>query len=107
VQSEIKSLDGMTWKGTNWTLKKLEQLEDKFRKMYQEISVNDDVCFMLNDGMVISLALFKKFNAVVIEYAKNIEDAKKNIFDDGDLFYFEDYKNEDEMLEAMIREIES
>ncbi|MGN0409296.1 MAG: hypothetical protein ACI4E3_02690 [Candidatus Fimousia sp.] len=47
----------------------------------------------------------KSFGAIVIEYAETIEEAEKNMFEDGDLFYLDEL-DENQMFEQMIREIE-
>lgn len=44
--------------------------------------------------------------ALVVEHAETEEDARKNMFEDGDLFYIQDM-NEKEIIQGMIREIES
>jgi hypothetical protein len=90
-------------------LTKLEELESKLRKRYKEIALDDDyrVYFLLESGMVIHLVLLKKFNAIVIEYADSLDEAKRYLFEDGDLFCIEDYPDVDEMFNDMIKEIES
>lgn len=45
------------------------------------------------------------FNAIVIEHAFSETEAKKNVFEDGDLFYIDEL-TEEEMFNEMIKEIE-
>lgn len=86
-------------------LKRLKKLEDRLRKRYKEIEINGENCFMTEDGEIIHLTALVKFGAIVIEYATSTEEAKKNMFEDGDLFYT-DRMDEDQMFEAMLEEIE-
>ena len=46
-----------------------------------------------------------KFNCLMIEYADSMQEALLYRFEDGDLYYMDDM-TEDEMFEAMIKEIE-
>lgn len=75
--------------------------------MYDNIQIENAPCFIIGSGLVCRIDdLGEKYNALVIEYSDNLENAKKGIFgEDGDLFYMEEL-NEDEMLNAMIQEIE-
>lgn len=86
-------------------LKRLKNLENRLKKRYEFIIINGDGCFITESGEIIQLTGLKAFNAIVIEYAESMEDAKKNMFEDGELFYLDDM-NEDEMFKAMIKEIE-
>lgn len=66
--------------------------------------INDESCFLTEDGTIIHLTGLKAFNAIVIEYASSEEEAKKNMFEDGDLFYM-DEMDEEQMFNAMVEEI--
>lgn len=44
--------------------------------------------------------------AVVVEHADTLSDAKKNFFEDGDLFYI-DEMSEDEIFDAIVNEVEA
>ncbi len=46
------------------------------------------------------------FEAIVVEYADNLEEAERNQFEDGELFYYSDYQDENELLKAVLSEIE-
>lgn len=86
-------------------LKRLKNIENKLKDIYKALEVNGENCFLKESGEVIHLFGMEEFNALCIEYAENIETAKKNLYEDGDLFYI-DEMNEEEMLTAMLREIE-
>ena len=46
------------------------------------------------------------FGALVVEYADNIDEAEKNRFEDGELFYLSDYQDVDELASDILKEIE-
>lgn len=84
-----------------------EILNSRLAQQLESIVIDDSICFFASNGAVCRLdSIGNEYNALVIEYADNLEMAKKGIFgEDGDLFYM-DEMSEDEMLEAMIKEIE-
>lgn len=88
-------------------LQRKEILNDKLSQRYENITIDGRKCFLLKTGLVCRLdSLGGEHDALVIEYADNIEMARKNVFgEDGDLFYM-DKLDEGEMFEAMIKEIE-
>lgn len=86
-------------------LKRLENLENKLKTRYKPVKVNGENCFLKKNGEVFHLFGMKNFNALGVEYAENMEEAKRNLYEDGDLLYINEM-NEEEMLEAMIKEIE-
>lgn len=84
----------------------IERIERRLAEKYEGIRINGENCFLKEDGTVFHLCgLTEPFNAVVIEYASTIEEAEKNMSEDGDLFYM-DEMTEDEIYQAMINEIE-
>lgn len=85
--------------------KRIANLEKELKKIYKAVDVNSENCFEKKTGEIFHVFGIKEFNALGIEYAENMNEAKKNLYEDGDLFYIDDM-NEAEMLEAMIREIE-
>lgn len=82
-----------------------DTLQMRLAKLYTEITIDDRVCFKLEDGRIISLGCLMSYGAFVIEYADSAEEAALNRFEDGDLFYLDDM-GVDELFEAMRREIE-
>lgn len=88
-------------------LKRKEILNKRLAHKFECITINETTCFLLKSGEVCRLeSLGEEFNALVIEYADNLDLAKRNIFgEDGDLFYMDEL-DEDAMYNAMIQEIE-
>lgn len=88
---------------------RLERKNNLSWRIAQEVrscELNGTNCFLLRDGVVCRLSsMGEPYNALVLEYADNMELAQKGIFgEDGDLFYM-DEMTEDEMFEAMLKEI--
>ena len=88
-------------------LKRREVLSEKLSQIYESVEIDGRQCFVSSRGVIFRLdSLGGECNALVIEYADTLDLAKKGIFgEDGDLFYMDEF-NEDEMLNAMIQEIE-
>ena len=80
-------------------------LEKRFAEKFSNFTVGSRSCFGLPDGRVIAWDTLGAYDALVIEYADNYEEARINRFEDGDLFYL-DEMNEETMFQAMLREIE-
>ena len=87
------------------TRSRLQALKVLLSDRYDKRVINDKDCFLLPNGVLISLGGFPDFGAIVVEYAENFEEAKLNRFEDGDLFYLEEM-DEETMFRAMLREIE-
>lgn len=81
------------------------KMNEQLTKLYEKVSVAGQECFRHESGMYFRLFEFPGSNALCIEYAENYEEAQKNRFEDGDLFYMDEL-SEDEMFNAMIKEIE-
>ena len=96
----------MTQKETR--LQRKEILNEKLSQVYESIMIGATQCFLIRDGMVCRIdSIGGEYDALVIEYAENLELAKRNIFgEDGDLFFMDEH-DEKEMLEAMMKEIEA
>ena len=86
-------------------LLRLKNLEERLKSTYESIKVNDENCFLKKTGEIFRLFGMKNFNAICVEYATNIKEAEKNLYEDGDLFYMDEL-NEEDMLKAIINEIE-
>ncbi len=85
---------------------RVENLEQRFEEKYgTPFFVWKRKCFTVNEREFFRVAGLKWLNAIVIEHAFSEEEAKKNMFEDGDAFYMDEF-TEDEMLDAMIKEIE-
>ncbi len=84
---------------------RLAFLEDELHKRY-ELVQDSGIRFLTEDGKVFFLTAIRDYNAVVVEYAESHEEAALNRFEDGDLFFVDDL-SEEEMLAAIINEIEA
>ncbi|MBE6070087.1 MAG: hypothetical protein E7211_20715 [Clostridium lundense] len=64
-------------------------------------------CFLNKNGTIFHLdSMGNEFDCLVIEYADSLQEAMLYRFEDGDLYYMDDM-TEDEMFDAMVKEIES
>ncbi len=79
-------------------------LEQNLLEHFEQVTIQDRRCFRTAAGMLFFLTVFPKYEAIVIEYAENEEDAVMNRFEDGDLFCLDEL-DESEMLRCMLREI--
>lgn len=88
-------------------LKRIAILNEKLQQVYESVQIDNNQCFMIDNGKVCKIDDFGgNYNALVIEYAENLEKAKKGLFgEDGDLFYMDEL-GEVEMFNAMLKEIE-
>lgn len=81
-------------------------LEQKLAERYEPICMGKRKCFRLTDGRIIALDRISAFNAIVVEYAENMNAAKLNQFEDGDCFSLEQYHTAT-LLKVIFDEIES
>lgn len=79
-----------------------KRMEDRYGT---PLYISGKKCFKAKDTEYFRLARLAWANAIVIEHAYSENEAEKNMFEDGDLFYM-DEMTEEEMLNEMIAEIE-
>lgn len=104
----------MIWRGERCSSEKqLRELQEyvnsELSKQYKQIDVvNDRTCFLLDTGEILSITCMcgGKFFDLCTEYADNIDDMKKYYTTDGDLYPPDEFDTPDEMLQAMLVEIE-
>lgn len=73
---------------------------------YEALTIGGEQCFLRSDGHVFHLDdIGDDLDCLVIEFADSRQEAERRFPDDGRL-YFMDEMTEDEMFEAMIKEIE-
>lgn len=78
-----------------------KSLEEK----YETITLFGQKSFILPMGLIIRVTFVNLYDGFfVVEYADNMEEAQKNIFWDGDQFFFDEY-NEATLFEAIFSEI--
>lgn len=70
--------------------------------------VDDRDCFMLDSGEILSITCMigEKFFDLCTEYADSSEDMRSYFTTDGDLYPPGEYDTPDDMLQAMLKEIE-
>lgn len=85
---------------------RIDALKSRFSDLYETVQIGERVCYRLENGGIIALDYMGPYNALVIEYAESVEDAKQNRFEDGDLFFIGEL-DERSMFNAMIQEITS
>ena len=69
--------------------------------------IHEMTCFLNKNGTIFHLdSMGNEFDCLVIEYADSLQEAMLYRFEDGDLYYMDDM-TEDEMFDAMVKEIES
>lgn len=97
----------MTSKGTKKNLEEIRiKIEKKMEETYEVcFDLMGKKCFRARKNEFFLVTALTWANAIVIEHAFSESEARKNIFEDGDLFYVEDM-NEDEIYQGMIKEIE-
>lgn len=82
-----------------------EALERRFGKKYQQAQeVSGQKCFEAGEDEFFMVTGLGWAEALVLEHASSEDEMKKNLFEDGDLFYM-DKMNEEQMFNAMIEEI--
>lgn len=83
----------------------LQHINERVGLLYKSCYINGQIRYELPDGQYFSIdALI--WDAFVVEYADNYEEAEKNRFEDGNLFYVEDYPDEEKLIESILEEIE-
>lgn len=78
-------------------------VNQKLEKIYQTVFVHDEKCYLLANGWIVHITALADF--MVVEYADNMELAQKYMFDDGNLFFFDEYDKET-MAEAIVADIQ-
>lgn len=85
----------------------METIENKIISLFKELNfkeeiINNSVVYE-SEGKYLKLTFINKLKSFVIEYADNYNEAKKNLFEDGDLYPVT--MDEDELICKMRNEI--
>ena len=83
----------------------LENLGIRLSKKYKAVIINDRQCFITPGGLIVEVVLLKPYQSVVVGYANDMEDAKKNLFEDGDMVDCSD--TEDSIFMQICNEIDA
>lgn len=79
------------------------QLEERFSYVW----FGDEQWFILpNEEAIHVVGLGSGYNALLIEFAEDQEISSRNLAEDGDLYFIDDYTPE-EMFDEMMKEIEN
>lgn len=78
-------------------------LTRNLKKSIRRWFVHDKKCYLLANGWIVHITALADF--MVVEYADNMELAQKYMFDDGNLFFFDEYDKET-MAEAIVADIQ-
>ena len=84
---------------------RIDALNARFARKYQSAKLAGRPFFIMDNGHVFAPDSIPDFDCLVLEHADSLEDASKNLLEDGDCFPMD--MTEDAMYEAMIAEIES
>ena len=84
----------------------LRKVNNRIGEKFAARSLNGSRHFELPNGEIIIICELISFGALVVEYADNIDEAEKNRFEDGELFYLSDYQDVDELASDILQEIE-
>lgn len=64
----------------------LDQVEASFLNYYDPIEINGNRYLIGPNGTIFYFVALIDFGTIIVEYANNINDAKNNMFEDGDQF---------------------
>lgn len=93
----------------------LNDLRALLSERYENLSIdrNGEIvnCFRLKNGDIIFPGFFYTddgtTNYLVVEYAGDVDEVKQYLEEEGEFFLPEDYGSEEELFEAVLKEIES
>lgn len=96
------------------TEKKRSEKSARFRTVEADIAKRyqvafcsgEDKCYVQGQHFFIISEVDWEGGALIIEHADNEEDARKGLFEDGDVHYYDSYTEED-LIRAVIDEIEA
>ena len=88
-------------------VKNVRDIENAMEKRYSRaFDVHGQKCFKVNYNEFFMVTSLLWANAIVIEHAFSESEAKKGVFEDGDLFYIDEL-DEKQMMKQMMEEIET
>ena len=78
-----------------------QRLETQYETAFE---IAGGKCFKSEENTFFLITPLSWADAIVVEYAPSEEEARKNLFEDGDLFYMDEL-NRKEMLKKILMEI--
>lgn len=86
---------------------RINYISDRLKEKYDDVWFGDKHWFILpNKEAIRVVGLGSGYNALLIEYAESQEEKDRNLSEDGDLYFIDDYTPE-EMFDEMMKEIEN
>lgn len=87
----------------------LTRVNEEMSRKYGAKAFGNRLCFVNKNGTPFNVFALKREEEPVfgVEYADNVDDAERGIFEDGDAFYLADYNTLDDMITAMCQEIDN
>ena len=80
------------------------KIENRLKQYCTPLWLNGAFCFPDTDGGFYRISAFPGGEALVLEFAENMDEARINRFEDGDLFRMNEM-DEDTMFQAILEEI--
>lgn len=85
----------------------MESIENKIISLFKELNFKEEVInnsiLYEYEGRYLKLTFINQLKSFVIEYADSYDEAKKNLFEDGDLYSIT--MDEEELISKMRNEI--
>lgn len=85
----------------------IKEINKLLTQDYQTSKFPDGESFCTKDCGIFRMNVFTGEFAIVIEYAENEQEAELGRFEDGYIFYLDDYGSVDELYSALKSEIEN
>lgn len=96
ILTETRSLEGVR-----------NRIDDRIADRYSSpFSIDGQRCYLYGDNHYFMITPFHfEYDSIIVEHAHSLEEAKKDLFEDGDRLYL-DEMTDDEIFDAIVREIE-
>lgn len=86
----------------------LDHLNDLLNSKYRQTAIKKiEVFYYPYKDIYFRPFVMGDWEAIGVEYAHGEYDAELYRYEDGDLFYLEDYESEEKLFKAILKEIES
>ena len=87
-----------------------ESIERLFEEKYEYVQFKNrhlkgEKLFVSKNGYAFHIDKITEYNCLVIEHSDSVEEAEKLMLEDGDLFYLDNYADDNELFAAMLNEV--
>lgn len=79
-----------------------DYLNSELERKYHSVMIDGEKCFLANNA-IIKITCVKGLDSIVVEYADNADEARKNRFEDGENFNIE--LGKEKILQRILEEI--